>query len=443
MKKDRTLLEQNLIKPTLEIKRKRSIVKDIKAYLSEKHAIFEGSVQTWINNPVEELKDIDPRLLFLFAEQIYLKSGDSNITPEHYFTEAEIKTSRQYSGRMLIEEDLQLPLDFKPVISHGRDAWVTKIDIRTLVKMLKSRLLHWNPESQREATYKKINGEIIEEATLIMANVIEMKNLLKSGKLVSTQLTLNASVGTSNNGEEINYNEDSFDLRINEGTKIDIVDGYHRIKAAELAFSEKPDIEFAFDLKILNLTVDRAAQYLAQISKGERISETKRKTMAKETNADLVIAKLRSESELKDRISKKEGLTTSLKELVTYNTLRKAIDDNFDLERTRDMYDVSDYLIEYFNVLLSYYEEEFTEKYHEYKEASLINDNNLFLGYIILASKMKENDIDAKKVRNYIKNIDFSRDNPLWKELDVLDDKGRLTRNAKSGIEKYFSKIEL
>jgi hypothetical protein len=75
MKQPRELLEQNLIKPTLEIKKRRGVVKDIKTHLSEKHDIFDGTIQTWINNPSEELKSIDTRLLYLFSEQIYQKTG--------------------------------------------------------------------------------------------------------------------------------------------------------------------------------------------------------------------------------------------------------------------------------------------------------------------------------------------------------------------------------
>src|SRR4051812_34575379 len=121
MKQDRTLLEQNLIQPTLEIKRKRKVVKDIKKYLFEKHSIFDGSIQSWINNPAEELKEIDTRLLCLFAEQIYQKTGDQNINPEEFFTPLEMKTARQYSGKMYIEDEVEFPLRFHPAIQIDRD----------------------------------------------------------------------------------------------------------------------------------------------------------------------------------------------------------------------------------------------------------------------------------------------------------------------------------
>jgi hypothetical protein len=133
MKQDRSLLEQNLIKPTLEIKRRRGVVKDIKTHLFEKHSIFDGSVQTWINNPAEELKEIDTRLLYLFTEQIYSKTGDQDINPEEFFTPAEAKTARQFSGKLFIEEELEFPLKFKHALESSRDSWIVMMDIQTIV----------------------------------------------------------------------------------------------------------------------------------------------------------------------------------------------------------------------------------------------------------------------------------------------------------------------
>ncbi|MED3550171.1 DNA sulfur modification protein DndB [Cytobacillus praedii] len=446
MLQERALLEQNLIKPTLEVKRKRNVVKDIKAYLADNYYIFDGSVQSWINDPATELKGLSDNLLFLFAEQIYHKTGNPDINVEEFFTPYEIKTAKQYSGKLYIEDEIKFPIKFEaPVIEYAHNVWTMKIHIKLLVSLFRARLLNWNPASQREATYKRVNGEIVEEATVYMENVIAMKNLIKINKLEITQVIFNASVGTADNGEEeVSYNKDEFNLMVNKGTKLDVVDGYHRILAADLAYSENPEVEMYFDLKILNMTVDRAAEYLAQISKGERISETKRKSMSRESEAILVIDELKSRSELKNRISQKEGLTPSRKELVTYNTLLSAIEKFFKIESKRQMYDVSDYLIEFFDILLSYYDEEFTENYFKTKEESLLAENIMFNGYVLLASRMKEKNIEARQVRKYIKDINFNRSNPMWSdELNVLDSKGRLTKNAKVNIEKLFSSIEL
>lgn len=441
MLNDRSLLEQNLIKPTLEIKSKRKVVKDIKNYLADKYSIFDGSVQSWINDPADELKGIDTRLLCLFAEQIYQKTGNQEINPEVFFTEPEIKSARQYSGKSYLNKEIEFPLHFEYALENSRDAWIVMMDIQTIVGLLKSRKLHWNPDAQRESTRKVVNGEIVEEATLYMENVYDMKKLLKEGKLEQTQLIFNVVLGTAgDNLDEVVYDKDTHELTVNDGI-INITDGYHRIIASQLALSEQPNIDFKFEVKILNMTVPRSAEYLAQISKGERISEVKRRSMSKETNADIIVSDLQTKSVLRDRIPKKEGLSTN--ELVTYNTLVKSIEKNFDLSRNIDRVEVSEYLQDFFEMLLGYYESEFVTNFKETKDKSMLVENLTFAGYIILASRMKSANISPSKVKKYIENVDFSKANQLWKNLDVLDEKGRLTRNAKAGIEKLFSELEL
>jgi hypothetical protein len=440
MLKSRELLEQNLIKPTLEVKRRRGVVKDIKNYLSEKYSIFDGSVQSWITNPADELKGVDDRLLCLFTEQIYQKTGDLNINPEEFFTEPEIKSARQFSGKSFIENEIKFPLHFEYALQNSRDAWVVMMDIKTVVGLLKSRKLHWNPEAQREATRKIINGQIIEEATVYMENVHDMKKLLKDHKLEQTQLIFNVVLGTAGDMDEVVYDKNTHELTVNDGI-INITDGYHRILAAQMALAEQPNIDFQFEVKILNMTVPRSAEYLAQISKGQRISEVKRRSMSKETNVDIIISDLQTKSVLRERISKREGLSTN--ELVTYNTLLKSIDKYFDIEKTIDRVEVSEYLQEFFEILFAYYEDDFINNFPESKKSSMLVENLTFGGYILLASKMREKGISPSKVNKYIRDIDFSKNNQLWRDLDILDNKKRLAKNAKSGIEKLFLEIEV
>jgi hypothetical protein len=439
MLKPRELLEQNLIKPTLEIKRKRKVVKDIKNYLAEKYSIFDGSVQSWVVNPSETLKGVDARLLYLFAEQIYQKTGDQSINPEEFFTDTEIKASKSYSGKSYIKEESKFPLHFNHALECSRDSWIIMMDINTIVDLFNSRKLHWNPDAQREATKTVVNGEIMEVATIYQENINEMVQLLKENKLERTQLILNCVLGTGID-EEVIYDNNTHELVVKD-CMIDIIDGMHRISSASIALSQNPSIDFQFEVKILNVTVPRAAQYLSQTSKGQKISEVKRRSMSKETNADIIVNDLLTKSVLKGKISKKEGLSTN--DVVTYNTLVSSIEKYFNLDRKIDTVEVSEYLQEFFEMLFEYYQNEFIENFQEIKKKSMLVENLTFAGYIILASRMREQDISPSKIKKYIENIPFDKDDGLWQELDILDSKKRLTRNAKAGIEKYFSELEL
>jgi hypothetical protein len=93
--------------------------------------------------------------------------------------------------------------------------------------------------------------------------------------------------------------------------------------------------------------------------------------------------------------------------------------------------------------LIGSYPEEFINNIEETRKTSLINDNNMFIGYIVLARRMYENQIKAKQVRNIIKNIDFSREE--WIKLGVLDEKGNITDTNKTrkAIREYFDKLDI
>src|SRR5690606_26452372 len=95
--KDREVLEENLTHSIQTIKRKRNVINDIKNQLM-KNDITSGAVQKWINEPEDELPHLDIRELFLFCEQVFLKTGDFLINPEDYFTKVEEKKARQYSA---------------------------------------------------------------------------------------------------------------------------------------------------------------------------------------------------------------------------------------------------------------------------------------------------------------------------------------------------------
>jgi hypothetical protein len=67
----------------------------------------------------------------------------------------------------------------------------------------------------------------------------------------------------------------------------------------------------------------------------------------------------------------------------------------------------------------------------------------MFYGFILLAKKFRDNDIPIEKISDILDGIDFSRDNDLWKEISVLDDKGNVKGNPKGRIRKYFNELNV
>lgn len=443
--KTREELENNLINPTLQIKRKRKSVSNIKENLLKKHKIIGGNVQSIINNPKKELPKLDWRVLLLFAEQIYLETEDNDsINYKNFYTVNEIQKARQYTGQLTVEGDISLPLTLDEATELDYDKYLVAIDVKTLAQM-SSLLLNYNFDIQREAKKKLVDGETIQEATLIMENVEEIKEHLLKDTLEVTQIVINASAGTSYEGNEITFDPKTRQLTIHKGTVLDIVDGYHRCKASELALNENPNIEFKFSALILNYTDDQAMKYQGQLAKATPIAKSRQKQLAETRHADTIVNKLNTQSELANKISMSTRPSTRNKELVTYDVLANAIHEEFDLKRVVDVHLVGDYLVDFFDILISYYETEFIENIAETRKESLLAENNMFIGYVALAKRMYDKGMKPSDLIPIIDKIDFSKDNKLWLEKEVLGKDKTLneTRVTQNNIKEFFKEMEI
>jgi hypothetical protein len=446
MLKPREELEKNLIEviETSKLGTKKKIIKEIKSHLLENYEISSGKVQSIINDPATELPKLDIREIFLITEQIYVKYDElPMINPKNFFTDVEMKNSRQFSG-LLEEKIIEFPVNFTHSTIVGNSAYMVTMDIQTIDKLIRSQNLHYNYDLQREATYKRQKETVTISPTTNKKNIEEITDHLLEGTLVPTVLVFNAATRSSESGTELIFDPKKMELTITKGTKLDIVDGYHRCLASQQALQTNPELHFNFAVLITNYSTKRAQQYQAQLAKATPISSTRIMELEANRLSDTIVQRLKSESELQGRISQTNRIHSLNKELVTYNVLSDAIDEQFELKTRIDAEDVADYLIEFFNFLLGSYPDEFLNKINETRENSLINDNNMFIGYIVLARRMFESDIRAKEIRKIIKNIDFSKENPIWQD-SIVDDKGNLleTNKVRKVIKNYFDKLDI
>lgn len=446
MLRDRKELEENLINPIKSVKKQKKIVNDIKKHLNANNDLMPGFVQGVINNAEKELPELDTRVLMLITEQIYAKTSDPNINPEQFFTDNEIRKSRQYSAKLEIEEEIKFPLVIKDVIMFDTDVYFFKMPNELLANLSRSRKIHYNFDIQREAVKKIQDGEVIQEVKLYMKNVNQIKENLKERTQERTALVINAAVRTGDN-DELSYDPVNNTLTILSGSRLDIVDGMHRTKAMELATLEKPELkdEAVFGCWMLNFSDDRAARYQGQLSLAQPLAKERQEYLNSSRNSDLVIKELKISSELRGRISDDNVVRYTKNEVVSYRVLKDALEEQFKLSTKRDVYDTSDYLKKFFDYLLGYFEEEFIKNPELTNKTSIINTNNMFYAYLILARRMMELNIDPKNIIKYVSDIDFSRDNKLWNELGILDKEGNYvdTKKARKAIREYFETMNI
>jgi hypothetical protein len=445
MLKERKILEKNLIEVIQTSKEltKKKVINDIKKHLAQYDII---DVQGWLNDPEGRLSELDNREILLFTEQIFAKTGDMRVNVKEYFTEAEFSDARHFSGAVeRMKNQIEFPITFPNATIVGNGAYMVTVDIQTINKLLSNELLDYNYDLQREASYRRVKNEIKKEPTLVMSNVKEISSHLLEGTLVPTVLVWNAAVRSSSTGTELIYDSNTMELTIEKDTDLFIVDGWHRCKGSQNALQINPDLHFNFGVLITNYSTKKAQQYQAQLAKATPISKVRIKELEANRLSDTVVQQLKEESDLKGHISSTERIHSLNKELVTYNVISDTIDEEFKMETRADAADVGDFLVEYFNMLLGSYPEEFLMNIEETRKKSLINNNNMFIGYIILARRMFESNMKARDIRKIVKDIDFSKENKLWNQIGVLDQKGNITETnkARKAIKDYFNKLDI
>jgi len=442
MLKERSELEEKLIPIMKEIYPKKRTLNLIKNDFA-KFDVDGGEITGYFGSP-EIVKDVDLRLLYLLTESTFNHTNNLELDPMFFFTESEKKESYQYSGALENEDSLKFPLTFANATIVGNGAFMVTMNIKTIKKLVDNQLLHYNFEIQREGKFTKKKDKIIIEPTVNMNNVKEIVSHLKNGTLVPTVLVFNAATRTSDTGEELTYDSKKMELTINSNSRLDIVDGYHRTKALSNALELYPDINFNFAVLITNYSTKKAQQYQAQLAKATPISKTRVQELEAKRYSDVVVQQLREESDLKGRISQTSKAHTSVDELVAYNTLADTIDEMFKMETKVEALDVADYLTDFFNYLIGLYPEEFIKNPQETRKVSLINDNNMFAGYVVLASRMMDKEYKVNKLKTILKDINFNRDNPLWEELEILNNKTIKNSNkTRRGIIDYFKELSI
>jgi hypothetical protein len=116
------------------------------------------------------------------------------------------------------------------------------LDIKTIDKLIDNQLLFYDFNLQREAKYVKRKDEVVITPTLNMNNVKEISSHLLEGTLVPTVLVFNAQTRTAESGTELTFDSSKMTLSIHKGTRLAIVDGWHRCSALRNALLVNPEL---------------------------------------------------------------------------------------------------------------------------------------------------------------------------------------------------------
>lgn len=392
------------------------------------------------NLDLETLSDIedDVRFLFIFSLALNKALKEKNIELlndyKSYFTSVEINNWENYSEEK--ESDDIYPLIFKNTTEIFPGYYQTSATAQYVEKLNKANLLIYNANAQRgmKVTKKKIGISIDPK------KVEEIEDRILEGEQFPDDLKFNI---LKNGEEKFNYNPKTKILTIFEGSILNILDGAHRNAANALALSKNPDLQFIWPIKISNFTEIKAHNFMVQIDRQTPIPKDVISIKDYSKNENLVLDKIMdSHGDLANVTKDTDAFVKSDRGLVSKPILAEAIKDNYDdqLDSAMNRDNVANWIVEFTNYLMGVYADEFIVSPYEVKQTSYINNLNMFYGYIALSFVLQNNKDWKELLRQKIDSIDFSIDNPMWRDLGIIKE-NKIGKPTKNKLYKLFMEV--
>jgi len=346
------------------------------------------------------LNSLDQIELGVIMKVIYDEAGIGYVNPKIHFEVNELRKIGEY----VVKKDNQIlkhPIVLKGVDMVNEGVYKTIISTNFLVELFRSNLINYNFDTQREAREIKHSDSIMLSPTINRASINAMTDELVKGLFMPNTLTFNIL----NSRAKFKYDEKERKLYLLEGS-FDIPDGYHRLLAI-ISASRIEDLNVNFELRIMNFDVDRVNQFIIQEDKRNPIDV---EHLKKINQGDLITAivnrlNTNSQSELKGKITTNLEMVRSGDALVSFDIMYNAIKKLWNPATIIGSEDTADYLRDFFNRLVSMYPNEFKEHIKESRARNPINDERMFLMYIILAKKLEGNNNWKVEVKEIMNNI--------------------------------------
>lgn len=204
-----------------------------------------------------DVKEFPPKILFGIINTI----SPSKI--QEYFTPEEIRT---LSNIELEIKEAKLPYVFEDVIQITDDQWVGRIDVKALMDLRDRQMINYKENSQRVMQHL-ISGGI--ETLRIFVNKTAVKliaNLMKSGRYIPDDITLNIPDGDPDGESEFKYDEKRHRLTVTKlpNSKFDILDGYHRYLGMSQVYNEDNNFNYPMEIRVTNFQLSKAQQFVFQ-----------------------------------------------------------------------------------------------------------------------------------------------------------------------------------
>lgn len=276
-------LYKTLDKYFTQIQKNSYFKREVKKFLMEKYEYSDIEYMQYIIDAKSKDEIPDNEMYWLIDALNNVFKADMEI--KTYFSDKEIVRFSKLKADYLKTETY--PIKISPIIEISEDQWVTKINVDLLKELYDKQLIIYNPRTQRQLKQKRRGQDISYTIDIVSTSVRAIENLMSKGEFVPNALTLNLNV----DDPDVDFDIIDSELILNSG-RFDIIDGFHRFRAAMNTKIKNPDFQFNFILNIMNFSEDKACQYIEQEDKRNKISKNYLASMDKSSPTNIIIDKL-------------------------------------------------------------------------------------------------------------------------------------------------------
>lgn len=420
VKQEKRLLEERLEKVISERNRDHYTEGNIKEKIKE-HG-FEITEVTKIWKSPKSIESISEVLLYLITKYLYEETGEESINPESFYTEAEIRDGNN-AIHFKNDERISFPLVFEKVLKNRDDQYITVVPIQRIKQLIDNGLVTYNFNTQRNAKHKLDKKEnLIKIPNTNPKSVAEITELIKNDDFIPNTISLNL---LQDGNDKFTYDERSMELTMYSG-QINPVDGWHRDKAivAALLDAKKKGktIELNMELRLTNWDEGRCKQFIDQEDHHNKINKRYIQSEIRSDKSNKVVARInQSDGDMKGKINTDIAVIRMNQAYTMTDLLSKTISLLWKFEATNDVYDLSNYLIEFFNHLIGHKRNDFIKNVEQSRKENVITYPVTFVGYLAIAHKIQEEKDWREKFNKFLDKTDFNINKQDWAEIGIID----------------------
>lgn len=437
---------QNRVEMTISDIHKLNIVKQIRErMLFQLKEYFDSNKILQILNkmiPIQTLSENELINLCMFLR----RNGILNINPSDYWTEIEQTTASNDRIKMNQYSNIQtLNLQNVLKIDGFNTQYVTQLSYEQLANLLNVGLISYNFATQRRAKVIKVRNRVERVASINMDNVLDIKNEILNGTFQINTITLNIR---ATGKEMFSYSSENMALSIpiSEDNSIDCIDGYHRLKAIQLAYSENKNIEGSMIVSIKNLSVEQAIYFILQESKGTLNNQHELELYDMSGNIAKLIHEINSYNNKNNILynsitSKNNDVNTLIFYDVFAEILQLSFGDLLNEADTIELYKLKQFIVDTYSIAYSLICKRFNV--NTVRELTGLPIDQMFMsGFLFVAYEMytsNNKEVDVQKLEKIVRKIDFNDDKLTYTNFN---DKYDVNRYVKAWIKLAKVKIK-